>query len=156
MGVDPSITMTGWADVTELGDSYVIERIKTYGTSTKDGSLESRIDSIQYNGLDHYAGEGFAIETNYANGRQAELNNAQLIGVLVQERFGHNFIHRIAPTSAKKALTGSGKASKEDMVAAASKLPGWVDQGSKKRNEAVADAVGVAICALKEIQNGSA
>ena len=154
-GVDPSITMTGWADVVDSDGEYEIVELGAAGT--KSGRpLEWRIDDIVQAVAPIVDGR-FAIETNFANGRQAELNNAQLIGVLIDyARHGGSDICRIAPTSAKKALTGSGKASKEDMVAAASKLPGWVDQGSKKRNEAVADAVGVAICALKEIQNGSA
>ena len=53
----------------------------------------------------------------------------------------------VTATSAKKALTGSGSAKKDDMVEAANKMI-WMMDLTKKQQEAVADAIGIGLAGL--------
>ena len=97
-------------------------------------------------------GELYALETNHVTGgrsAQSALKQRELIGVLAANawHYGSDII-RIAPLSAKKALTGSGKASKERMVEAMSKYHGAPEGLSKAKREAVADALGIVLAGV--------
>lgn len=64
-------------------------------------------------------------------------------------------VHEMTPIviqahHAKKALTGSTSASKEEMVKAAREFWGSWGKQTKPANEAIADAGAVALCALRE------
>ena len=67
--------------------------------------------------------------------------------------FGH-FVE-VAPTSCKKALTGSGKASKDEMVDALRDYPGSPLGLTKANREAIADALGAALAGADKWLAGS-
>ena len=104
----------------------------------------------------------FAIENCFVGaGGNGALKQSELIGV--QAMCAHRYmlpVVRVQPTQTKKALTGRGKAKKdEDMVPHAIKLyPSVAEIKYKYQREAVADAIGVAIAGadkwLKENTDG--
>jgi crossover junction endodeoxyribonuclease RuvC len=94
-----------------------------------------------------------AIEDNhFTSGKSAQsaLKQREVIGALAYRAACCGIpVVRVAPTAAKKALTGSGKASKQDMVDKANEML-WMMDLSQKAQEAIADALGVCLAAVKE------
>ena len=90
-----------------------------------------------------------AIEDNHFTGGKSAQNallQRELIGHMAASAWQYGFeVARVAPTTAKKALTGSGKADKLAMVAAATVVPGCPSGLARARIEAVADALGIAL-----------
>ena len=100
---------------------------------------------------------------------QTALNQRELIGCIGSQVFTAGVdVVRIAPTSAKLALTGSGKADKKEPVTLADgsvvrpmyeymyEYPGAPERLTVAKREAVADALGVAIAGVEkwEADNG--
>ena len=118
-----------------------------YCTRTSSGSdMLSRICLLYY-----WMGEvrgswpwpPIAIEENYVgpNGQTA-LAQREAIAALC---LGGDIYIRVSPAEAKKALTGKGNATKDEMVHAARERTDWTLVGTKAQNEGIADAIGVAM-----------
>ena len=60
----------------------------------------------------------------------------------------------IFPLTMKKKFTGSGKASKEDMIEVASKFYKFRKHHTQRIREAIADAIGVAYCCWVHFRSG--
>lgn len=89
-------------------------------------------------------------------GFAAALTQREMIGVIAAyaHKYGADVI-RVSPASAKKALTGSGKAKKPDMVLAAKDVcTATIDGlGSVAKREAVADSMGIAMAGMVKYIN---
>jgi Holliday junction resolvasome RuvABC endonuclease subunit len=84
-------------------------------------------------------------------GRNAHtaIDQAQLIGAIKMLAYSRDIpVFGISNTTAKKALTGSGRADKAEMVAAAQGIAGEIG-GTKVQREAVADAIGIALAGYR-------
>jgi crossover junction endodeoxyribonuclease RuvC len=157
IGIDPGLTMTGVA----VYDTRTQSFIDVYAVGGPTGmKVEGKCEYIRGHVLayvDQYVHKGaiFAIEENHAthgHSMQSAFKQRELIGVMAERALGLGMeVVRVAPTSAKKALTGSGKADKRDMSMAAMELLDISDL-TKKSREAVADAMGIALAA--EVHNG--
>lgn len=162
VGIDIGIRKNvGWAVVNlqaELVDSGVFE------LDTKK-SFEERLASINriiqefIIGLEfgpHFGGPLWAvgIETPWVGKNiQTALKLGKVWATCAQPFFDYVIPYTIYPTTAKKALTGSGKATKYGMVEAAA-LMGMPhtrdDRGEVVGNDNEADAIGVALAALNK------
>jgi len=157
VGVDPGFGCTGVVVISKSG-------IEGWDALVSDSKLplEQRMALVMNAvsmrrwdvGRDKDQGEVFALETNHVTGgrsAQSALKQRELIGVLATNAWHQGAdIVRIAPTSAKKALTGSGKAPKEDMVEAMYEYEGAPLGLSRAKREAVADALVVAIAGVEK------
>jgi crossover junction endodeoxyribonuclease RuvC len=96
----------------------------------------------------------FAIEDNhFTGGRSAQtaLKQRELIGVLKAEAWRYGFqVVSVAASSAKKAMTGSGNADKDAVRAAAREVDGYPIGLPKYADEAVSDAVAVAMAGIEK------
>ena len=154
VGIDPSRTACG---VVAL-DGFGVKGGDVF--RTKAGQRhETRVNEIAraaagfvYDHVEHSSSVIF-IEANFVGPNpQGDLLNRELIGALRLDlwRAGHQ-IHMVNNKAGKKALTGSGKASKVQMVEAALKFPGFASKvdGPKYYLEAVADSLGVLLAGAK-------
>lgn len=155
IGVDPGLTCTGCA---VLSGEKVLEVRAFKGMSGP--SLEERCWSIAHGLLEWtkvywQSGTVLAIENNHVTGGrsvQTAMRQRELIGVIAAMASAQGLeVRRVAPATAKKSLTGSGKAGKEDMVEAANKIL-WLGDLTVESQRAVADAIGIALAA-KECSN---
>jgi len=160
VGVDPGLTKTGLVVLNEHG----LAHSATF-TAPADDDLGKRLSSITRSlifkawALCLPAGNRtlFSIEANYvASGRSAQsaLKQRELIGCLrmaaEDNHFGHPLFYEVAPASGKKALAGSGKADKDQMVEAMLAYPGSPLGRTKASREAVADALGAALAGIAQ------
>ena len=155
VGVDPGYTQT-WLVVIGPGVDFDVMLCRAYA-APPDMTVEARTHYLALDVLTKaysFCGIGkntvlFCIEDNHVTpGRssQTALRQRELIGHMATEAWRYGFdVARVAPTAAKKSLTGSGRASKEDMVKAAQLLDGFSSGLSKAATEACADAVGIAL-----------
>lgn len=158
VGVDPSLTATGVVVCDELG-----VRRQTCIKTDASLCLEHRMSHVLSMAIGLMCGMPdweantslCCIENNHVtSGRSAQsaLIQRELIGVLATDlwKWGMRIV-RVAPTSGKKALTGSGKATKDDMVEAACRYPGFKREKAKYVNEACADALGAALAGMEQV-----
>ena len=160
IGVDPGWGCTGVACLLwdDRLDDWRVDWAQGYKGdvgSTNEERMSILIGHIK-NHLINTVGWGkdilFGIEENHITGgrsAQTALKQRELIGVLKYEAHQCNYqVMPVAASSAKKALVGSGNASKEDMVDWASAVPGFPKGGPKYAAEAMSDAVAVALAAV--------
>jgi crossover junction endodeoxyribonuclease RuvC len=157
LGVDPGTLITGYGVVSaDRGTLTLLDTGVIRNRSTR--SMPLRLEAI-YDGLEEvierHAPDEFAIETAfYGKNAQSALKIGQARGVAMLAA-----VHRELPTSeyapraVKKAVTGNGAASKEQvqyMVRAILRL-----RSVPKELDAT-DAVAVALCHLTNIRPGTA
>ena len=158
IGIDPGLGCTGCAVYDTTTDRILDVRAFAGLTGMP---VEGRIKGI-VEGLFSWAGPYLempntlvAIEDNhFTSGRSAQsaMKQREVIGALGYRAACQGMpVVRVAPTSAKKALTGSGKASKEDMVEKINEKM-WIMDLNQKSQEAIADAYGVCLAAVKEAE----
>jgi crossover junction endodeoxyribonuclease RuvC len=148
-GIDPGLTMTGVA----LYDTKTCKFLDIYAIGGPKGmDLWGKCRTISdgvYGYVQMYKPDLLAIESNYVANAGSALKQAKLIGFIAARWQGK--IVEVAPTSGKKALTGSGKAGKGDMVDAAMEHMMIADL-NKQCREAVADAMGVCLAAAEGLK----
>jgi len=159
IGVDPSLNCTGVVIVDRFG---VVAQTTISSDSSR--TVEDRVHQIDICLTAHLINTKveawnsiMCVEMNHVTaGRSAQsaLHQRELIGVICHGygKIGTHVV-RVAPTTAKKALTGSGKATKEMMVEQALLYPGFRDMGAIYKNQATADALGVALAGM-DLYNG--
>lgn len=170
VGVDPGLTCTGLVVLGKPGDIVVA---RTYGSDPKD-PREKRYADIRDSvlskivatvGIGSVQGLPFTIENNHITpGRSAQtaLMQRGLIEVMATEMYVRGMdIQRASPAEVKRALTGFGKAHKQNRTrdAAGNEYPSMVEALAARRDaptglpqykmEAVADALGAALAGIK-------
>jgi len=146
LGIDPGTVATGWGIVDESGHSL---KYIAGGVIRARGSLASRLNVV-YDGirgilLEHhpacvglektFVGENVQSAFRLGEARGVILLAAEMAGLRVVE---------YAPAEVKVAVTGQGRASKEQMQIMVSRLLGLT--ASVAADEA--DALGIAVCHL--------
>lgn len=146
LGIDPGTVATGWGVVDESGHSL---KYVSGGVIRARGSLSSRLtvifDGIRRVLAEHhpacvglektFVGENVQSAFRLGEARGVILLAAEMAGVRVVE---------YAPAEVKVAITGQGRASKEQMQMMMSRLLGLTAAVASDE----ADALGVAVCHL--------
>lgn len=146
LGVDPGTVATGWGVIDESGQSL---RYVAGGVIRARGSIASRLivifDGIRKVLSDHgpacvglektFVGENVQSAFRLGEARGVILLAAEMAGVRVAE---------YAPAEVKVAVTGQGRAAKDQMQIMVSRLLGLSEAIATDE----ADALGVAICHL--------
>jgi len=151
IAIDPSTSRTGWA-VFDFGG-----RLIDFGHHTHKGSLLERLGQLEqlvFRVTYDRAIVRLAIESQYvgkfANAALAvsRATGAAMVGFArsLRERqvldLGH--VSEVAPATVKKAIAGSGRATKEEMVAAVERRFGII-----LNNDDEADAIAIGFAVLK-------
>lgn len=150
LGIDPGITITGWALVKdgELLGSGTIKVPTRKGLKTFSEKLLFILELL---GLENHTSspsyDKVYIEQTFYKFKHAETSHHKFCGVM--EMFvGSDKVEYIAPTTVKKDITGSGKATKEEVQR-------WVKKKFKVKFESPdeADAIAIAYAGyLKEVE----
>lgn len=157
VGIDPGLTRTGVAYLSERGFSEVHTYSSESGhpTGYRVNSMVHCIFSTIMEAAKDHDEVVVAIEDNhFTSGKSAQsaLKQRELIGALAAEAAKREYeVVRVAPTEAKKAMVGNGRADKRDMANAAMAYMDISDM-SKTDREAVADAMGVCLAAAAKIK----
>lgn len=154
VGLDPSFTATG---IVILGGDGVVDQscIKTDASLCVEHRISNVMDCIW--GVLHRAQVEsssclVSIEMNHMTGgrsAQTALMQRELIGHLATSlwKWGPD-VERVSPKEAKKALTGNGAASKDEMVDCAKRCKGFKMVNTKYVDQACADALGAALAGM--------
>jgi crossover junction endodeoxyribonuclease RuvC len=156
IGIDPGTVVTGYGVIQLCGGSY---RALDYGCIRPPSSLDlSDRYLILFDGLtellEKYKPKTLAIETQYVkhNIQSAiKLGMARGICVVAAKKKGLN-VFEYAPTKAKRAVVGTGKASKYQVQAMVQRLLQLVELPEP---EDAADALALAICHAQSIRFNS-
>ncbi|MCE8052297.1 hypothetical protein HOP61_13380 [Halomonas daqingensis] len=121
-GIDQSLTSTGIV-IVDKGSTVAHKVIETKPCSSDPLDAYQRVSRIVEAVLAMVASHGVTVVRieglSFASTGRATRTLAGLHHVIVHELLAHGVdVEVIAPTSLKKRATGSGRASKEDMVAA--------------------------------------
>ena len=147
MGVDPGSVKTGYGILKRHRDGS-FSAVASGVIRTKSGSpLPERLIKI-YDGLlaviEKYNPGAIAVEEVFVRDHPRSalvLGHARGVALLAAQHSGSS-IHEYAPTEVKKSVTGSGRASKDQVARMAMQLLGL----SKRPAEDAADALCVAMC----------
>lgn len=156
LGIDPGNRIFGWAiasdqDVGPTGWFSPADKIQR---DTQLWSIACDISGL----ITRHKPDVLAIETIWIAKEGKKRRNPQSIfklaecrGAILTGAGGHTIgVIDIAPSTAKKALTGSGRADKEAMIRFAAL---FLKVKSKTINEHEADALGIAMAGLAKKQN---
>lgn len=140
MGIDPGTNLAGMS-VLSYGMLVVSEHWDLRG-----GTVGQRLASFYHKlteAVERYRPDAIAVENQFFNikfGLKSLAPVIQVRGIVEMVASTHGIlVHRIAPTEAKKAVAGSGKATKEDVAQAVRKLTG-LRTSSTDETDAVAIA----------------
>lgn len=124
LGIDQSITATAWCKLNAEGELLEFDVIKTMVKRDCRFDLHRRVSIISDRVLEAAAGCDFLTREGLAFGGKGNASRdlAYLVGGIEREC---GAFYEIAPPSLKKFATGSGRAEKDEMVAA---LPNDVKQ----------------------------
>lgn len=157
IGIDPGFGCTGVCGLS-LDGSQVLG-VAAF-SAEKDGPVEVRAVRLARRVFyyAHNLAEGdavFCVEENITAGHgnaSTTMMQRELVGILCAKAVEHGWqVKRVYPVTAKKALTGSGKADKDAMVPAAVEKYGVPSSGMPKaKREAIADAIGVALAGISK------
>ena len=149
IGVDPGLTLTGVVITGAQGSvpRTVLSSLGSQNSTTMRLALLARA-VIEYCGsvIRTDVSAVMAIEQPcYSCNAKSLILQSKLAGIIEAEAYWRGWcpVH-VAPSQAKKALAGNGNATKEEMVACAKLALGDIG-GSKAKQEAIADAYGVAL-----------
>ena len=154
IGVDPGLTLTGVVIIGLAGDMFTPRTAisswdVSYGPTIRLARLAQAIMNYSGHTIDIHA-PGVAItmaieQPCYSCNAKSLILQSKLAGIIEAEAYWRGWcpVH-VAPSQAKKALAGNGNATKEEMVACAKLALGDIE-GSKAKQEAIADAYGVAL-----------
>lgn len=150
LGIDPSLSSTGWAIVE---DGKVVD-YGTIKTKVKDGALEERIVYIAdkiWHICSRRVYEHIAIEDVFVNRRNVNtsIKLAKLQGAIIKGiPCDGTRIKVYAPAFVKQAVTANGNASKEQVMKMVKIMTGY-----KGKSDDESDAIAVALTCEREIQN---
>lgn len=155
VGLDLSLTATGWANVAGVSGVY---RTKATGTE-RLAALRRAVDILVGAGLDSadlIVIEGYSFGSRNGGEKLGELGG--VIRLLLHDR-GVRWVEA-PPATLKKYATGKGNAGKNDVKAAARKRLGW---GGEDDNEADAlwlraiglELLGAPVCDLPKLQRAA-
>ena len=146
LGVDPGLLKTGWGVVKMENNNLIYVNSGTIFTNNKL-SMELRLKNI-FTNLDNiikeYKPDCFAIEETFVNNNPiSSLKLGYVRGVAMLSAGVNNIkVYEYLPNAVKKAITGVGKASKEQMVMMIKCLL----PKSNTQTEDEADALSLAVC----------
>jgi crossover junction endodeoxyribonuclease RuvC len=151
LGIDPGLVITGYGVVEQIGDQIELIEAGTIDSGTSEIPLPVRLRRLfeELNSLikDHEP-EVMALEqlySHYAHPRTAILMG-HARGVICLTAGTHSIpLHHYAATQVKSALTGNGRASKDQIQEMVRRTFGLVETPSPAD---VADAVAIALCHL--------
>jgi len=152
VGIDPGLVMTG---VTILYVDGTAKSLVIKGPPASE-PMGFRLVKIVYNvcGAIPITTKVAGLENNYvARGRSAQtaLKQREVIGALRMHLTRENIeVIPVAPLRAKLALAGKGTATKEEMVEAAIQWGLDIEDELKSKQQAMADALGVALVAKEK------
>lgn len=159
IGCDPGLTMTAFA---LIHDGRGRVKLAGHAFAVHDIKEIFRVATNTFNSPGWGNAALFAIEENIgaAHGNiKTALKQREVIGVckLAAMMSGLTVVE-VYPKSAKLALTGSGNADKDEMVAAAGRIVDGFPGGlTVAKSEALADACGIALAGLrKDVPGGKA
>ena len=146
MGIDPGLTVTGWALIDVRGynlspiDSGIMRSSPSTPLAKRLGDLYDSLHEI----LEKYAPNEVAVEETFVNQNPAsalKLGHARGIALAAPARWGLP-VFEYAPNTIKKAIVGVGHADKKQVQHMVSVLLPSV----KFTNADAADAYAIAIC----------
>ena len=159
VGVDPGYTCTGLVVLAEPGIIIGRHYKGDIGDCLEERTMRLAWDVIAKAYATTQVGRNrvlFAIEDNHitpGGSAQTALQQRELIGAIASGAWHYGFqVIRVAPSSAKLALTGRGNATKEFVREMAAALGGYPAGLPKYADEAVADAVAVAYGGIEKAQ----
>ncbi len=150
LGIDPGLRRCGWGVIDSDGTRL---RGVDFGTVTPptDEAMSVRL-SVLFEELQavvaRFAPDLAAIEDTFVNANPMsalKLGHARAAALLAPARAGIA-VHEFAPSVVKKAVTGSGRAGKDQVAA----MVGVLIPGVKAKADA-ADALAVAVCAAHHV-----
>ncbi len=117
MGLDPSISSTGWA-VKIDGDIVDLGRITTTNKSEEDERIFQIAVQILQKAREHKI-DAVIMESQfvYRNAKTALQLSRLRGGIVVLLKMANISVKYISPSEIKQAVTGNGKAEKEDVAA---------------------------------------
>lgn len=148
MGVDPGLSSTGYAVIDDVGGRQSVVEGGVVRTKPAE-PLEHRLHTIYQDirtVIEQFAPAAMAIEdlhTRYRNLKTAiVMGHARGVVVMAAGEAGIP-VFDYEPTRAKKLVTGSGRADKEQVQRA---ITSQLNLPSVSKNEHVADAFAIALC----------
>lgn len=154
LGIDPGLNRTGYAVIAREGRSGRLVEGGVIRTD-RERSLADRLAEVA-EGLREvireYEPACMAVEQAFAHGRnlRSGMVIAHVRGAILLIAAEHRIpVLQLAPTEVKRLLTGSGRASKEQVqeaIRAELRLPGVLEPND------VADASAVALCVLHRVR----
>ena len=147
LGIDPGLASTGWALVARSGSQSTVVDCGTFKTSPRTVHAERL--RILFEGVSALLGdghvEGAAVESWFVHPvSKAAMGMAEARGaVLVAIATAGIEVVEYPPTEIKLAVTGSGRADKDQVRAMVTRLTGHTAV-----SDHAADAIAVAICHL--------
>ncbi|MGC1273382.1 MAG: crossover junction endodeoxyribonuclease RuvC [Planctomycetaceae bacterium] len=154
LGIDPGLNRTGYAVVVRDGRRARLIEGGVVRT-TRDGSLSDRLGEIAA-GLREVIAESrpglMAVEQAFAHGRnlRSSMMVAHARGAILLVAAEHHLpVLHLAPTEVKRLLTGSGRATKEQIqeaIRSELRLPHILEPND------VADASAIALCVLHRVR----
>lgn len=149
LGIDPGTNVMGYGVLRVIGrkaqmvDMGVVDMRKTSDPYLRLGFIFERVTAI----IDRYLPDEMAIEAPFfGKNVQSMLKLGRSQGVAIAAAIHHDVpIHEYAPMKIKMAITGEGKASKEQVAAMLKRLLRLSDDEMPKFMDAT-DALGVAYC----------
>ncbi|MCH9617755.1 MAG: Crossover junction endodeoxyribonuclease RuvC [Chlamydiia bacterium] len=145
LGIDPGTARTGWGVIETNGSSYKLLACgviapKTKVLSEKYVEIFDEINSL----IDQFQPHCISVETQFVSKNpQSAIKIGMARGMAILAGAKRSIpIFEYTPLKAKKAVTGSGKAQKEDMQ----KMIGLLLSTQKRISHDAADALALAIC----------
>ncbi len=147
LGVDPGISITGFAILKKDSDKVLLVKCGVIKTS-KSASVSQRLRELYLNlsllfdreKIDHVAVEKIFFNTNLKT--VVSVSEARGVILLAASSF-EKPIYEYTPLEAKKAVLGDGRASKKEIQQSVKMLLGLEDE---PKPDDAADAVAVALC----------
>ena len=158
LGIDPSFGATGAVLLSSKGkylDGIVCSSYSDWDRETRMFNIANDVMNLVG---DRKGSVLVCLEDNHFTGgrsAQSALTQRELIGFLagtVVQVLDCSVV-RVAPTSAKKTMTGSGKSGKDAMVEVAARTIGGLTEAPKRSQEALADALAVALAGMEKISD---
>lgn len=149
LGIDPGTNVMGYGIIKTSGNKAcmvamgVIDMRKMHDPYIRLGHVFERVTEL----IDNYLPDEMAIEAPFfGKNVQSMLKLGRSQGVAIAAAIHHNIpIHEYAPLKIKMAITGQGKASKEQVADMIKRLLMIKDDKMSKFMDAT-DALGVAYC----------
>ena len=160
LGIDPGLSVTGWAVVRYRGaNNFEYEDHGSIPTCTNDplhkrlGKIHQEIAKV----LKKYDPSSVAIENFFVGiNRSTTIQTLHARGVILLafSSFNPVSVGEYAPNSVKKCLTGEGHATKEQVESSVRRYLNLNDKGSLKLNSHESDALALAICYARKALSG--